>query len=71
MFKTMALELGVDVRTGMRVEDVYSLDRFSNARYIIGADGRRSVVREQRFGGKLCQDYHVMRIVFAKYRVRC
>lgn len=69
-FKSLAQGLGVDVRTGVRVEDVYTLDRFPHARYIIGADGRRSVVREQRFGGKLTQDYSVMRIVFAKYRVR-
>ena len=38
-------------------------------RYLIGADGRRSIVRRQRFGDQLCRDYNVTKIVFCKYEV--
>ena len=68
--KKLAAEAGVGVRTGVRVADVAALElAYPSARYFIGSDGRRSVVREQKFGNQLSADYQVMRIAFCKYEV--
>jgi len=69
--KRLALESGVEIRTGVHVESLDALEEaFPAARFLIGADGRRSVMRAQRFGDRLCQDYSVMRIMFCKYEVQ-
>jgi 2-polyprenyl-6-methoxyphenol hydroxylase-like FAD-dependent oxidoreductase len=70
IFQSLAKVLEIDIRKGVCVEDITFLDRFSSARYIIGADGRRSIIRAQRFGDKLVQDYTVMRLAMCKYEVR-
>jgi 2-polyprenyl-6-methoxyphenol hydroxylase-like FAD-dependent oxidoreductase len=68
--KRLALDAGVQIRTGVHVESVDKLEvDYPGAKYYIGADGRRSVMRMQRFGDNLCYDYRVMRIVFCKYEV--
>lgn len=58
VFKQLALGLGVDVRCGVFVQDSGALQaQFPAARYFVGADGKRSVVRRERFGDSLCADY--------------
>jgi len=69
-FKRLALESGVEINAGVPVTSLDQLEsEFPTAKYIIGADGRRSVVREERFDNALCQDYSVMKIAFCKYEV--
>jgi pimeloyl-ACP methyl ester carboxylesterase len=70
-FKSLATAApNVDVRCGVHVQDLDALQsQFPNAKYFVGADGKRSIVRRERFGDCLCADYQVMRIVFCKYEV--
>uniref|UniRef100_A0A7S2U5Q7 FAD-binding domain-containing protein n=1 Tax=Lotharella oceanica TaxID=641309 RepID=A0A7S2U5Q7_9EUKA len=70
-FKSLAGELGVTILYGEHVTDVEALPkRFPSARYIIGAGGRRSIVRAQKFGDALLVNHNVMKVVFCKYRCK-
>ncbi|GAB5372777.1 hypothetical protein AAMO2058_001693900 [Amorphochlora amoebiformis] len=69
-FKALAGEIGISIRVGEYVKDIEALQkRFHNTRYFIGADGRKSVMRTQKFGDNLCLNYNVMKVAFCKYRV--
>ena len=51
-FKSLATAApNVDVRCGVHAQDLDALQsQFPNAKYFVGADGKRSIVRRERFG---------------------
>ena len=70
-FKQLALDLGVEIRTGVHVTSLHELKlSFPQAQYFIGADGRRSIMRQEGFDDCLCQDYNVMRMHSANMRLK-
>lgn len=64
-----AIKMGVDIQRGPEneIKTIYDLQRFPNARIIVGADGAKSKIREQVFGD-LEKDEDLQYIAQAKYK---